>query len=79
MPVYEYQCENCGQVSEFLVQGINIKLEIVCSACGSYNLTRQISVPILLKKAPNQAQTCCGRTERCQSPPCSTGGQCHKQ
>ena len=42
MPLYEYQCESCGQHVELLVRGAQ---QPECSSCGSQKLTRQFSVP----------------------------------
>ncbi|MFC1957785.1 hypothetical protein ACFLX0_03115 [Chloroflexota bacterium] len=50
-----------------------------CPSCGSQNLERLISAPSLLKSRANAlGTTCCGREERCETPPCSTGGQCQR-
>jgi putative FmdB family regulatory protein len=79
MPVYEYKCEECGKISEFLIQVSNIGNTLSCSFCNSHNLDRIISVPSLIKDNTNTkkpGQTCCGRTERCETPPCSSGKSC---
>ena len=77
MPIYEYHCNNCGATSEFLV-GVGSKEQTLrCKQCGSPPLEKMISVSHSLKvekRAPGY--TCCGREERCSTPPCSTGGVC---
>jgi len=79
MPIYEYKCRSCGQVSEVLIHGFASVKKPLCSNCGSDNLQRLLSVPSLLKEKTNaQGTTCCGRTERCDKPPCSTGERCHR-
>jgi len=43
MPIFEYKCDKCGKISEFLEgpgrQGLKI-----CAHCGSKSLKRQFSV-----------------------------------
>ena len=79
MPIYEYRCMNCGTISEFLV-GVSSKDEpLNCKQCGSSQLEKMLSVSHSLKsdkKTPGH--TCCGREERCSTPPCSTGGSCRR-
>jgi putative FmdB family regulatory protein len=79
MPIYEYQCNACGAISEFLV-GIGPKSETLsCKECGSPELGKMISVSHPLKgerRAPGH--TCCGREERCSTPPCGAGGSCRR-
>ncbi|WP_019625486.1 FmdB family zinc ribbon protein [Thioalkalivibrio sp. ALJT] len=42
MPIYEYQCKECGQISEIL-QKISDPPASVCPACGAESLTKQVS------------------------------------
>ncbi len=77
MPIYDFRCHVCGEVSEFLVANFSDSGTLSCPGCGSQNLERLISAPSLLKSRANApGTTCCGREERCETPPCSTGGQC---
>ena len=79
MPIYEYRCQRCGQVSEFLVKTVSGGESFNCPGCGSENLERLLSVPSLLKaKTASPGHTCCGRAERCETPPCSTDERCRK-
>jgi len=79
MPIYQYQCRECGEVSEFLLPDLSASRILTCSACESHNLERLISAPSLLKNsAATPGKTCCGREERCESPQCSTGEQCRE-
>ena len=41
MPIYEYRCEKCGQVNEFLILGKRGQLH--CKECGGKNLTKLLS------------------------------------
>jgi putative FmdB family regulatory protein len=79
MPIYEYHCNHCGATSEFLV-GIGTKSDsLQCKQCGSPKLEKIISVSHPLKGEKRQSgYTCCGREERCSTPPCSTGGSCRR-
>jgi len=41
VPIYEYECEKCGRVSEFLIRSSEDKPE--CPDCGSAKLERRLS------------------------------------
>ena len=79
MPIFEYQCKECMTVSEFLI-GIGSEESIVCKKCGSLEMERILSTPFLLDSTMHQApgQTCCGREERCERPPCTSEGNCRR-
>ncbi len=79
MPIYEYKCQDCSEVSEILVRSSK-EQQIVCSSCGSKDVHKQFSVPGVIVKADSstQGRTCCGRDEKCDSPPCSSGGGCRR-
>ena len=79
MPIYEYRCKTCGAASEFLTS-LNNEEEIMCKKCGSKEMERLMSAASFLGKAAERVpgHTCCGREERCQAPPCSTGGACRR-
>ena len=79
MPIYEYQCQECGAISEFFV-GMGEDGPLVCKKCGSNRVEKVLSVSAVLSRVANRApgKTCCGREERCSAPPCSTGGACRK-
>lgn len=77
MPVYEYQCKNCGKVSEFLIGVVQENIEIKCKYCGSKELNKIFFKSFVSRGGnliPYQGgKTCCGRDERCKVPPCSDG------
>ncbi|MFH1485587.1 MAG: hypothetical protein ABIH46_05915, partial [Chloroflexota bacterium] len=51
-----------------------------CLKCGSNNLKRLFSAPHLMRATPQRhGTTCCGREERCEKPPCSTGDTCNRR
>ncbi|MEW6615806.1 MAG: zinc ribbon domain-containing protein [Thermodesulfobacteriota bacterium] len=78
MPIYEYRCSQCGQVSEILA-GIGSHSDLsLCKSCGSSNLEKLMSVSSFVSKDSSRPSgtTCCGREERCDTPPCSGGNRC---
>ncbi len=84
MPIYEYQCENCGKTTEVLHKRLKEKEPISCLNCGSTKMKKLISLPFIntnspldvKKKAPT---TCCGKDTPCDTPPCSTDGVCKRE
>jgi putative FmdB family regulatory protein len=78
MPIYEYKCPSCGQVSEVLIHSFFSPPGPRCPDCG-HDMERRLSSPALvMEKANHSDATCCGREERCEHPPCSTGERCHR-
>jgi putative FmdB family regulatory protein len=48
MPIYEYQCESCGERFDKLIRSISqVPPEIVCPACQSADVQRLISAPAI--------------------------------
>ena len=80
MPIYEYRCNQCGEISELLV-GVSSGREILtCKYCGSSDLNKILSVSSFTVADSGRVPgaTCCGRTERCDTPPCTTGDTCRR-
>jgi putative FmdB family regulatory protein len=78
MPIYEYKCQSCGQVTEVLVHGFFSPRNPKCSGCG-HDTERLLSSPsLVLEKGKHSGNTCCGREERCEKPPCSSGNSCRR-
>jgi len=61
MPIFEYKCGNCGQISEFLEKA-NSKANNKCLSCGSDKLEKQFSVFSPQVKA-GQSKKCLGCTD----------------
>ena len=79
MPIYDYRCRGCGWVWEVFMHSM-AHSPTGCPHCGSQSLERLFSVPYVIKgEAGIPGTTCCGRTERCQTPPCSTGDVCQRR
>jgi putative FmdB family regulatory protein len=78
MPIYEYRCLKCGRISEIFLHSLNSQ-NVQCPACGSYKLDRLLSASYTLKtNASTHGTTCCGKTERCETPPCSSSDTCRR-
>ncbi|HVR52935.1 MAG TPA: zinc ribbon domain-containing protein [Pseudorhodoferax sp.] len=43
MPLYDFQCDGCGQRFELLVRGGGAP---ACPHCGSTSLSKQVSAPV---------------------------------
>jgi putative FmdB family regulatory protein len=78
MPIYEYKCRECGKVSEIFLHSLNNQ-NVQCPACGSYKLDKLLSASYTLKtQSAAPGSTCCGREERCETPPCSLDNTCRR-
>ena len=80
MPIYEYRCNQCGEISEMLI-GVSSGNEILqCKHCGSTNLKKILSVSSFAVTDSGwvPGATCCGRKERCDAPPCTTEDICRR-
>jgi putative FmdB family regulatory protein len=77
MPIYEYRCRECDTTFELLVRS---GTTVTCPACGSLAAEKLISAPFVSsgQTARQAGHTCCGREERCATPPCSTEGACRR-
>lgn len=43
MPIYEYQCQECGEHFDKFVRSISAEAEVVCPACGSQEIRKGFS------------------------------------
>lgn len=79
MPVYDYKCQKCGMISEMFQRKASDRPES-CPQCGSSSLEKMLSAPGLVKMAETSKSgaTCCGREDRCDTPPCSSGESCRR-
>jgi putative FmdB family regulatory protein len=69
MPIYEYKCENCGAMNEFIVFSSDEQLE--CKTCRSANLKKLMSIhnaPGSSDSFPDYAGGCCGSPNTCGTP-----------
>lgn len=79
MPIYIYKCKDCGTVFDFLM--LSKKDKPACTHCSGKNLEKQPSAPGTVRMGTSHANraTCCGRDERCATPPCSADGSCVRE
>jgi putative FmdB family regulatory protein len=71
MPIYEYRCEKCGEVSEVLI--FDKGETPACQACGSTDLTKLMSAHNTTSgSSPSIPQaasgSCCGSPNSCGMP-----------
>ena len=82
MPIYEYRCARCGAVSEFIEGFSEAGESRPCTACGSGETMRMLSRNVQARGqgmiADRGGNTCCGREERCERPPCGDREGCHR-
>ncbi len=73
MPIYEYKCGDCGELTEFMITAQSPVEKLICKKCGSQNLLRNISTR---SKSSEQSapsgHSCCGNSGK----GCSTPGSC---
>lgn len=78
MPIYDFKCRGCGKVSEILVRSAEGQAGR-CPDCGGGNMERLISASYVIRTETRKSgTTCCGSTERCETPACSRGDGCHR-
>lgn len=67
MPIYEYECNRCGEKSEILLKSMSA--EAACPHCDSPDLTKLISVPgAVMSKGSTRAvdvPATCPNRDRC--------------
>jgi putative FmdB family regulatory protein len=80
MPIYEYRCRACGNLTEVLVLSAKNREGPTCSSCGGTDLEKALTAPasVVMAGGTPKGGTCCGRDERCATPPCSAGGPCRR-
>lgn len=87
MPTYEYECQSCGYRFEQFQKMSDLPVK-VCPECGAP--VRKLigaGTGIIFKGSgfyatdyghQSAGRTCCGRTERCEQPPCTDTGRCER-
>lgn len=71
MPIYEYRCEKCGQVNEFLI--LRSQDPLHCEHCGSDDLTKLMSAHNTSAGSSRKPSGpapggCCGSPNSCGAP-----------
>jgi putative FmdB family regulatory protein len=79
VPIYDFKCRECGIVSEVFLRG-ECSAVSPCPSCGSSNLEKLFSASYTVRMGTKSTgDTCCGRAERCDAPPCNTDHGCHRR
>ena len=79
MPLFEFKCNDCGQLSELLILGHDDNPE--CSACGSTRLAKQMSAHSSMSGTSGNVMpglkdtACCGSVPG-QASGCEGPGSC---
>jgi putative FmdB family regulatory protein len=70
MPIYEYRCQECGEVTEALLKNRQEAEDVRCRQCGSGRLERAFLSSIApIPTGTKQGETpCCGSQEGCSDP-----------
>ncbi len=67
MPIYEYQCQDCGEIFEKIVS-FSQESDISCAKCDSANVQKNISTPAASPSMNNSQMplpTGCGASGGC--------------
>ena len=62
MPIYEYKCNKCSAVAEFL-EGMSGKKKHTCPECGGSDMAKQFSTFAVGISEPGQDGKCAGCTD----------------
>jgi putative FmdB family regulatory protein len=57
MPIYEYQCKDCGKISEFLLVKTDEAFIPQCKRCNSKKMTRVLSRVRVIRSEENRMET----------------------
>ena len=52
MPIYEYECEDCGKKVEILHKRFGQEESITCPDCGSNKMRKLVSLPFINTNSP---------------------------
>ncbi len=76
MPIYDYKCDACGNVAEFLLGNFKDS-PAACPQCGGTDMERLLSASYMIKMgAPSSCGTCMEPSQSCQSSGCPSSGCC---
>jgi len=78
MPIYEFRCSDCGNVSELLVGIGRNSDDLACASCGGTQLEQQMSAAAFSVNSESSGHkagsTCCGGSPSSQG--CIPGSCC---
>ncbi|PIP41186.1 MAG: FmdB family transcriptional regulator [Desulfobacterales bacterium CG23_combo_of_CG06-09_8_20_14_all_51_8] len=72
MPIYEFQCADCGAKKEILFRTSDDKVEMKCDQCGSENLQRLMSSTSFSISAGSNAPKASCKSHQCGGGSCAT-------
>jgi putative FmdB family regulatory protein len=59
MPIYDYQCDECGKTYDIFHKVREVEEDVVCPTCGSTKHTRLLSAPSFsMKSSQAEAPSC---------------------
>ncbi|MBN1756640.1 zinc ribbon domain-containing protein [bacterium] len=58
MPIYEYQCEDCGKQFELLIRNTSENNEPKCIHCGSPKIVRKLSAFAVKNDSGSSSSSC---------------------
>lgn len=69
MPIFEYKCDECGRIMEFLVLNEHNKSDLNCKFCGSDRLIKMLSdFSTSFNTSSQNSGECCGVENPCSDP-----------
>lgn len=72
MPIYEFKCLVCGEISEILVMGADDSIEMKCKHCKGEELERVMSTTRYSMADSGGAVRAGSQTRTCSSGSCTT-------
>lgn len=72
MPVFDYQCNDCGKLYDVYHKGKELVEDIVCPSCGGTGYKKMMSAPMVSmgsSSAPDNSSSSCDTGSCC-------GGSC---
>jgi len=70
MPIYEYRCKACGQITEAFLRTRHEASDVRCEHCGDGDLERVYlsAIAPVRSAAKEQSVPCCGEQKGCSDP-----------
>ncbi len=75
MPIYDYQCSDCGRTYDIFHKVREVEEDVVCPQCSSKNHVRLISAPAFSMKGRSASSPAAEAGPSCTDGSCC-GGSC---
>jgi putative FmdB family regulatory protein len=72
MPIYEFRCEKCGELTELMFTSSEDTQEIRCRHCGAEEMSRVLSTTHYAMGRAANTPTASATTKSCGSGSCGT-------